>query len=80
VPVDNAAWPDLFERQERIIYLCALLILGPALAGGLGVAAETVLSTGLWGLAVLCHLTALQRFCRARRLLVAEDRRKAGPR
>lgn len=72
VPIDNAKWPDLMERLERIIVLCAALVLDslvalPAVLGG------RVLLVGLVGLAVLTHLTAVQRFRRARRLLL-EDR------
>jgi archaetidylinositol phosphate synthase len=81
IPIDNDGWPDLFERQERIIYLCALLLLGPTLAGWLGYDNQTIITTGLWGLAILCHLTAIQRFLRARSLLVAADGPgAAGPR
>ena len=73
MPIDNNAWPDFFERQERIIYLCALLILGPTLGGWAGLESQQVLTFGLWGLAILCHLTALQRFLRARKLLMERD-------
>jgi archaetidylinositol phosphate synthase len=74
MPIDNDGWPDLFERQERIIYVCALLIFGPSVAGLLGYDSQAVIAAGLWGLAVLCHLTALQRFRRASALLMAKDR------
>lgn len=76
IPVDNNGWPDLFERQERIIYLCALLILGPALAARFGMEAASAITLGLWGLALLCHMTALQRLFRARSLLMAADERR----
>jgi archaetidylinositol phosphate synthase len=75
VPVDNNGWPDLFERQERIIYLCALLILGPAVADVLDVGNHSVMTVGLWGLALLCHATAVQRMLRARDILMTADRR-----
>lgn len=75
VPVDNNGWPDLFERQERIIYLCALLIFGPAVGGLLDVGTHSVMTVGLWGLALLCHATAVQRILRARHILMAADRR-----
>lgn len=78
VPVDNNGWPDLFERQERIIYLCALLIFGPPLAGVLDVENQTIMTAGLWGLALICHATALQRMLRARQYLLAADRRAGG--
>lgn len=74
IPVDNFAWPDLFERQERIFYICALLILTPGLASMFRLPDAAILNAGLWGLALLCHFTALQRFFRARRLLKQKDR------
>ncbi|CUH51261.1 CDP-alcohol phosphatidyltransferase family protein [Shimia marina] len=66
MPISNTDWPDVFERMERIIYLCVLM-----LAAGL-------LGTGLiaWGLAlfaVLTHATALQRARRATQMLRAQD-------
>lgn len=66
--IDNTAWPDLFERLERIIYLCALLILD----GVLDVA--WLIAAGLSLYALLCHATALQRAMRAARLLSDIDR------
>ncbi len=74
MPIDNDGWPDLFERQERIIYLCALLIFGPTVADLVGYDGQAVITAGLWGLAILCHLTAIQRFRRASALLMARDR------
>lgn len=73
IPVENNGWPDLFERQERLIYLCAVLIFGPAVASWLGTTDASVIATGLWGLAALCHATAIQRILRARALLVSAD-------
>ena len=66
-PIDNVAWPDMFERLERIIYLCAMLVLdGIARAiWGTGL----VLAIGLWLLAALTHATAIQRMARAAKLL-----------
>lgn len=66
VPVSNTAWPDLFERLERIVFLCLLLVAAGLWAPLLG-----------WGLAVyagLCHLTAAQRIRRAVGVLKAADR------
>ena len=68
VTVDNAAWPDLFERFERV----ALLSLGMVVAGlapdgrllGVDVAVAT-----LWVLAVGSHLTGLQRLGRGAAIL-----------
>lgn len=67
-PISNTAWPDLFERQERVFYTCILLV-ATSLLGGLLAEPRTILSYGLWGLAALTHFTAIQRFLRARRLL-----------
>lgn len=64
MPVDNAAWPDLFERQERIFFIC-LALLCQSLFGG----SSAVMVWALWLLAILTHATALQRFLRARKLL-----------
>lgn len=66
MPVSNTDWPDFFERLERIIYLCAMLLI----AGVLGDAAVT---WGLAGFAILTHVTALQRARRATQLLKAQD-------
>jgi archaetidylinositol phosphate synthase len=73
MPIDNTAWPDLMERQERIIFLCALLILGPAIAPLFSLRSDALLVPGLWVLAALCHLTAMQRARRAHRLLAGKD-------
>lgn len=63
-PIDNVAWPDLFERQERIFFICIALVC-QSLFG----ARVDVIPAALWLLALLTHATALQRFRRARRLL-----------
>ena len=70
-PIDNVAWPDMFERLERIIYICAMLVLD-GLAQSL-LATKLVLVAGLWLLAVLTHATAIQRMLRAGAML------RAGP-
>lgn len=62
--VDNVAWPDLFERQERILFICLALVC-QSLFG----AYVDVIPWALWLLALLTHVTAVQRFLRARRLL-----------
>jgi archaetidylinositol phosphate synthase len=71
IPIDNASWPDLFERQERVIYICILLVLqgvfSPSPASGFD-----LMSAGLWLLAAIVHATAIQRFFRARVLLQRE--------
>ncbi|MFT3671386.1 CDP-alcohol phosphatidyltransferase family protein [Aestuariivirga sp.] len=68
MPVSNTDWPDLFERQERIIFLCLLLIVN-GVAGARIDPYVDFMGAGLWLMAVLCHVTALQRFWRARGLL-----------
>lgn len=67
IPVDNTAWPDLFERLERVIFLCVLLVLGGLLPWG------WTLPVGMGLYAVLCHVTAVQRFRRATDLLRRAD-------
>lgn len=62
--VDNVAWPDLFERQERIVFICLALVCQSLFGGSLD-----LIPWALWLLAILTHATALQRFLRARRLL-----------
>ena len=65
--VDNVAWPDLFERQERILFICLALVC-QSLFG----AHVDVIPWALWLLAILTHATAVQRFLRARKLLQGE--------
>ena len=62
--VDNVAWPDFFERQERIFFIGLALVLQSLLGSSLD-----VIPGALWLLAILTHATALQRFLRARKLL-----------
>ena len=68
IPIKNEAWPDLFERLERIIFLCALLIA----AGVFGW--SWLMPVGLGIYALLCHFTALQRAYRAAQMLRDVDR------
>lgn len=63
-PVDNVAWPDLFERQERIFFICLALVCQSLFGGRFD-----VIPWALWLLALLTHVTAAQRFLRARKLL-----------
>jgi phosphatidylglycerophosphate synthase len=72
VPVSNDDWPDFFERQERIIFLCLLLVGAPIFSSARFPVSD-ILNGGLWLLAVISHGTALQRFGRARRILRAAD-------
>jgi phosphatidylglycerophosphate synthase len=69
IPIDNDAWPDLLERLERLLILTTALILDPfiALPAALG---GHVLFAGLVVLAAGTHFTALQRFWRARKLII----------
>jgi CDP-diacylglycerol--glycerol-3-phosphate 3-phosphatidyltransferase/archaetidylinositol phosphate synthase len=71
IPIQNHNWPDLMERFERIFVLCAALILDafvpvPDFLGG------RALYVGIALIAALSHLTAVQRFLRARALLRGE--------
>ncbi len=72
IPIDNDRWPDLFERQERVLYLCGLMILSGSLFPLFGFA-KTGLVAGLWLYAGLTHATALQRAARAWRMLERVD-------
>jgi phosphatidylglycerophosphate synthase len=72
IPIDNKNWPDLMERLERIVVLCAGLILDPFvrlpwLPGTLYLA--------LLAIAFLANVTALQRFWRARGRIRAAEKR-----
>ncbi len=68
MPISNTAWPDFFERQERLIFLCALLIFNGFLGATLSSHFD-LMSVGLWSLAAITHVTAIQRFLRARSIL-----------
>lgn len=57
IPVGNFEWPDLIERFERVVILIAILVFG-------------VVGPGLLVLGVLAHVSAVQRFFRARRRLL----------
>ncbi|WP_249690793.1 CDP-alcohol phosphatidyltransferase family protein [Stappia sp. WLB 29] len=72
IPIRNEAWPDFFERLERIIFLSAMLLV----AGGLslaGIAPASTIAVGLGIYALLAHLTSVQRMRRAVALLRAAD-------
>jgi phosphatidylglycerophosphate synthase len=71
IPVDNNGWPDLMERLERIIVLCAALIFDPFLPLPL---VPGTLFLGLALIAVFSHITALQRFFRARARIRAAEK------
>ena len=72
IPISNEAWPDFFERLERIIFLCAMLLAAGA-APLAGIAGASVIAAGLGVYGVLSHLTAVQRMRRAVGLLRAAD-------
>lgn len=76
IPIRNEAWPDLFERLERIIFLCAMLLAASGLSLA-GIAPAATIAVGLVIYALLAHLTSVQRMRRAVALLRAADR--SGP-
>jgi phosphatidylglycerophosphate synthase len=67
IPISNEAWPDFFERLERIIALCLLLVV-VGLTGW-----DALMPWGLAIYALLCHFTALQRARRATAMLRVAD-------
>ena len=71
IPIDNHAWPDLLERFERIVILCTALALDYfiALADFLG---GRVLFLALLVIGAGSHVTAVQRFLRARAMLLGK--------
>jgi phosphatidylglycerophosphate synthase len=69
-PIDNAPWPDLFERFERIAALCTGLILSAPWPVVLGV--DLIVAT-LALVAFMSHVSALQRVLRARAILSKHD-------
>jgi hypothetical protein len=72
MPVDNDGWPDLFERLERMVFLCAMLLFD-GIAAALGKDLSWTLPSGLALYAVLAHLTAAQRTLRALKLISRHD-------
>lgn len=77
--IDNDAWPDLFERLERVIFLCLLLVVdGLASVAGLG--SPAILAIGIGVYAALANLTAFQRIRRAFAMLTRQDRIRGGDR
>jgi len=77
-PVSNNNWPDLFERLERVLFLCTLLVLDGAITALWGHVAW-IMPTGLGVYAVLAHATALQRAARAARYLRAFEPTSPAP-
>ncbi len=69
--VSNDGWPELFERLERIIYTCVLLVAAGLVPAGW---VPALIGWGMGLFALLTNITALQRFLRARAMLTAVDR------
>ena len=78
IPIVNHNWPDLMERFERLALLCIALVLDPliALPAFLG---GRILYFGLVVIAVLSHVTTIQRFFRARALILGCAQEKDRP-
>lgn len=75
IPVRNDGWPDMFERFERLLFLCLLLGLD-GFATLAGAPTPWIMQGGLALFALLTHLTAVQRINRAVALLREADRRQ----
>ena len=72
VPVSNQEWPDLMERTERgVVFLAGLAASAVIPWRPLG---RDLFWWTLLGLAILIHLTVLQRILRAKRLIEARTR------
>jgi len=73
IRIDNDKWPDLTERLERIILICAGLILDPVVILPEYLKYDflfyIILLTG-----VFAHVTAVQRFFRAKKMLTTYKR------
>lgn len=68
IRINNDKWPDLAERFERIFLICAGLIFTPfvTMPGSLN---EPLFYYVILTIGVLSHITAIQRFMRARKVL-----------
>ena len=69
IPVSNDGWPDLLERTERIVLITAALLIDGLFPG------KDFLGYAIILIAVLAHFTAIQRFLRARKLLLTENKK-----
>jgi len=69
-PISNAKWPDLFERFERIAFVCIMLLAVAFVRVDLR---DRVVAYGLAIFALLTNVTAVQRFARARTILRKHD-------
>ncbi len=72
IPIEDKAWPDLLERQRRVALFCAALVLDHAIPIPTALGGD-LLTIASYCLAALAHFTALQRFLRARHILVGRD-------
>ena len=72
-PAASGGLPDLFERFERVLVLCVGLILTPLFPADLAFGGDFLFLV-LCTLALLTHVTALQRLLRGWRSLDAADR------
>jgi hypothetical protein len=79
IPIEDKAWPDLMERQWRVALFCAALVLDHAIYVPAALGGHLAL-VALYYLAALTHFTALQRFLRARRILLSHDAAGTGRR
>ncbi len=68
VPIKNDAWPDGFERMERIVFIVVLLVTAAAIPPSWA-SKDQVITWGLLLLGTLTNATALRRVVRALRLL-----------
>jgi len=72
-PSTQSGLPDLFERFERVATLCIGLIVSPLLSANLILGRDFLFLT-LCTLAVMTHITAVQRLIRGWRSLQATPR------
>lgn len=75
IPINNDKWPDLLERMERVVILCVALMLDPyvSLPDFLG---GSLLFAVILMLGILTHLTAIQRFHRAGKMIQSHSENK----
>jgi hypothetical protein len=67
VSISNTNWPDLLEKTERILLIIAGLVLEALFPG------ENILWYTLLPIALLVHITAIQRFFRGRIIIKAYE-------
>ncbi len=73
MPISNDHWPDLFERLERTVFLCVLLVAN-GVVESFTQSPQPIMEPGLWLFGALAHGTAIQRFYRARGMLLEQQR------